>query len=189
MKRFIVTMLCAVAALAQEGTPVNVSQGPPIISYSMIMKYSGADLLSTCEARSQQGTATFIIAGTSPYELTSIDVSTNVGTVTTVSDHGLNIGDKIIVSGATVDTDLNGTYAIATVPTTKTFTITTVSVADGTYTEATLKFTTNAPRTTQAIWSIHKFTYVASKLTSSKWTNGTTAMNQVCDNSATLPVQ
>lgn len=188
MKTLLIALVTA-ALHGQDGTPVNDSAGPPWVSYSTILKYSGSDLIATCEAKSQQPTATFTIAGATPYALTSIAVATNVGTATTVSDHGLNIGDKVVVSGGTVDPDLNATYAIATVPTTKTFTITTVAVSDGTYNNAALKFTTNSPRTTQPIWAITKLTVVASATTSVKWANGTAAMNQICDNSATIPAQ
>lgn len=69
--------------------------------------------------------------------LTSIAVATNVGTVTWPA-HGLEAGCSVTISGATVDTDLNGTYIIATVSTVDAFTITTAAVADGTYTESTL---------------------------------------------------
>ncbi len=188
MKTLLV-LLAAVAMYGQDGTPVNDSQGPPYVSYTTILKYSGADLVATCQARSQQPTATFIISGATPYALTSIAVATNVGTVTTVSAHGLGVNDKIVVAGATVDTDLNGTYKIATVGSTTTFTVATVAVADATYTEAGLKFTTNAPRTTQPIWAITKFALAAAVLQSVKWVNGSAGMNQICDNSATLPAQ
>ncbi len=174
---------------AQDGTPVNDSQGPPYVSYTTILKYSGSDLVATCEAKSQQPTATFIISGTTPYALTSIVVATNVGTVTTASAHGLGVNDKITVAGATIDTDLNGVYKIATVGSTTTFTIATVAVADATYNEAGLKFTTQAPRTTQPIWAITKLAVAASVLQSVKWANGTAGPNQICDNSATLPAQ
>ncbi len=189
MRFAIALVIGAVSAFGQEGQPVNVSISNPLVSWTSILKYSGTDLITICKARSQQPTATFIIAGATPYELTSIVVLTNVGTVTTVSDHGLNIGDKVTVAGATVDTDLNAIYKIATVATSKTFTIATVSVANATYNEATLKFTTQAPRTTMPIWGIEKLTYVASAVTSIKWANGTSAPNQICDNSATLPAQ
>ncbi len=189
MKIIVGLLVALVAAFAQDGTPVNDSQGPPYVSYSTVLKYSGSSVIATCVARSQQPTATFSVSGATPYVLTSIGVATNVGTATTVSDHGLNIGDKIVVTGATVDPDLNATYAIATVPTSKTFTITTAAVSDGTYTNAALQFATNSPRTTQPIWSITKFTLSGSNVTAVKWANGTSAPNQICDNSATLPTQ
>ncbi len=75
--------------------------------------------------------------------LTSISVTTNTATATTSAAHGLHVGQSIVVAGATVDTDLNATYAIATVPTSTTFTFTTVNVtgAPTVYTESTLGIT------------------------------------------------
>ncbi len=113
---------------------------------------------------------------------------TNVGTVTTAAAHGLAVNDRVTVSGATVDTDLNGVYAIVTVGSSTTFTITTVSVADATYTESTLKFTTTAPRTTLPIWGIQKFTYATSVLQATQWAGGSST-GQVCADRATLQFQ
>ncbi len=188
MKTLLIALL-AMSIYGQEGTPVNNSISAPLAAYTNLYFYSGTDLQYACRAKSLQPTATFIIAGSTPFALTSIVVSTNVGTVTTVSDNGLKVNDKIVVSGATVDTDLNGTYKIATVTNSKVFTIATVAVADATYNEATLKFTTTAPRTTLPIWSIQKFTVVASLITASQWANGTSGTSQICDNRATLSYQ
>jgi hypothetical protein len=74
--------------------------------------------------------------------LTSIAVAANVGTVTWPA-HGLEAGCSVTLSGATVDTDLNATYIIATAPTVDTFTIPTVAVGNGTYAESTLKAVAN----------------------------------------------
>jgi len=71
--------------------------------------------------------------------LTNIVVATNVGTATTAAAHGLSASDPFTVQDATVDTDLNGTYTIATTPSPTTLTFATTDVADATYTEATLK--------------------------------------------------
>ncbi len=191
MKRILLIAATVASLVAQEGTPVNVSISAPTVGYTSIFFYNSADLQYTCKAKSIQPTATFATSVTTPtpYVLTSIAVSTNVGTVTTVSDNGLKVNDKIVVSGATVDTDLNGTYKIATVTNSKVFTIATVSVADATYNEATLKFTTTAPRTTVPIWSIQKLTTVASQLTALQWAGGTSGTTQMCDNRATLSYQ
>src|SRR4051812_40597165 len=101
MKTLLITLLIAVVAVmlyGQDGSPTNSSQGPPWVSYTTVLKYSGSDLVATCEARSQQPTATFITSGTAPYALTSIVVLTNVGTVTTASAHGLGVNDKVVVA-------------------------------------------------------------------------------------------
>jgi len=119
--------------------------------------------------------------------LTSIVVSSNTGTATTSTAHGLQVGQAVTVSGATVDTDLNGVYVIQTVGSSTTFTITTVAVANATYNESTLVVTTSAPRLTAAIWSITRMQYSGSNLISKQWSNGLPAtMNQICANRTTL---
>jgi hypothetical protein len=47
-------------------------------------------------------------------------------TITTSTDHTLEVGDSVVIAGLT-NTALNGTYTIATVPTTTTFTYTTTT--------------------------------------------------------------
>lgn len=55
---------------------------------------------------------------TSNYALTS-----NVATITTGTQHGLYVGDKVAIAGLTgTGVDLNGTWTVASVPTTTTFT-------------------------------------------------------------------
>jgi len=110
---------------------------------------------------------TFTIAATT---LTNVVVSSNVGTVTTKEVHGLLANDYVTFSGATVDTDLNGEYQIQTVPTTKTFTITTSSVADATYVDATLQFVTCDDEllstfTIATVPTTATFTFVSANLT------------------------
>lgn len=53
--------------------------------------------------------------------ISGITRSSAVATVTTASAHGLRVGDYVTISGAT-ETEYNGTFAVATVPTTATFT-------------------------------------------------------------------
>ncbi len=187
--RILLVALLAVSLWAQDGTPVNISISPPPVGYTNLYFYNSADLQYACRAKSVQPTATFGISAATPFVLTSVVVLTNVGTVTTVSDNGLKVNDKVVFSGATVDTDLNGTYKIATVTSSKVFTIATASVANATYNEATLQFTTTAPRTSMPIWSIQKYTAVASQITASQWAVGTSGASQICDNRATLSYQ
>lgn len=186
MKRFVFAILISALALGQEGTPVNTSISAPLTAYSNLYYYSGTDLVYACRTKSIQPIATF---ARSDSTLTDITDAANTSTVTTASAHGLAVNDKVIVSGATIATALNGTYLIQTVGSTTTFTITTSGVADAAYTESTLKFTTTAPRNTAAIWSMQKYTYVASALTASQWANGTSAPNQICANRATTTFQ
>ncbi len=191
MKRILLIAATVASLVAQEGQPVNMSISAPTVGYSNLFFYSGSDLQYICKAKSLQPTATFAItpAAPTPYVLTSIVVLTNVGTVTTVSDNGLKVNDRIVISGATVDTDLNGVYKVATVTNSKVFTLATTSVGNNTYNEATLQFTTTAPRTTMPIWSIAKFTSVTSQITASQWANGTSGTTQICDNRSSLPYQ
>lgn len=118
--------------------------------------------------------------------LTSIVVLTDTGTVTTSTAHGLQPGNLVTLAGATVDTDLNGTYVVQTVGSTVTFTITTASVANNTYVEATLTAATTAPRTTAAIWSIQKLVYDAGNFnTHVQWAGGLpSAYKYIADNRA-----
>jgi len=167
-----------------EGPVVNQSIGPPVTAWTVLYFYDGSDNLEfVCFARPVQPEKTFARSDAS---LTSIAVSTNVATATTAAAHGLQIGNKIVVSGATVDADLNGTYIIASVPSSTTFTFATASVSDGTYTEATLQFVTTAPRTSEPIWAVSRYQYSTGKLTHSQWADGNTADDNVCDDRATL---
>ncbi len=188
MRTILVSLIVTILALAQEGNPVNVSISNPLTAYTNLFFYSGSDLQYSCRAKSLQATHTFSRTASTPYVLTSIVVLTNVGTVTTVSDNGLKVNDKIVIAGATVDTDLNGTYAIATITSSKIFTIATVAVANATYTESTLGFSTTAPLTTLPIWGIQKFTVATSLITQTQWAAGSTT-SQICDNRATLAYQ
>lgn len=50
-----------------------------------------------------------------------VEISGNVATVTTALDHGLSPGDEVVIENA-VNSTLNGTFSIVTCPTTTTFT-------------------------------------------------------------------
>lgn len=164
MKTLVLLTLCAISVLAQEnGTPVSVVAFPPS-QPEKILDYSGSNLIYI--GYSSPVIDYTRITGTSAFRwtrsastLTSIVDSSNTATVTTSTAHGLQVGQLVTVSGATVDTDLNGTYYVQTVGSTTTFTITTSGVTDATYTESTLVVSTNAPLTTQPIWVIQKLSY------------------------------
>jgi hypothetical protein len=136
-------------------------------------------------ARAWQPTKTLVRAAGGPF--VSVAVSTNVGTVNWTA-HGLAAGNRVTIAGATVDTDLNGTYVVATAAT-DSFTITTAAVADATYTEATLTITTNAPSTSDPIWSIQKTVYSGANPVAVKWAEGRSDENQIFLNRATLAYQ
>lgn len=188
MKRILsLVILAASAILAQDGTAVSPSQGPPYVAYSSLYFYDGSgNVIYICQARSQQPNFSWTRAATT---LTSIVVSSNTGTVTTSTNHGLAVGNKVTVSGATVDTDLNGTYFIQTVGSATTFTITTANVGNATYNESTLALATTAPRSTANIWDIRKFIYDGSGLlTNFQHAKGATNAGSnasICDNRAT----
>jgi len=164
MKTLALLAFCALSALAQEsGSPVQVVAFPSA-QPDRILDYSGTSLIYV-------GVSSPVIdytriVGTSAYRwtraastLTSVVVLTNVGTVTTSTAHGLTVGQKVVITGATVDTDLNATYRVVSVTSTTVFTIATVNVGNATYTDAGMVLSTNAPLTTQPIWSIQFLTY------------------------------
>jgi hypothetical protein len=135
--------------------PTVTSIGPPQIAYTQLIAYSGSNPEYIGWAKSWQPTKTLTRAAGGPF--TQVAVSTNVGTVSWTA-HGLAAGNRVTIAKATVDTDLNGTYVIQTVST-DSFTITTSSVSDATYTDATMTIETNAPSTGDPVWAIQKNVY------------------------------
>ncbi len=181
MRTIVGVLLIATALFAQ--TPVNQSQSIPPDAYTSLLFYDGSNyLIYSCKAKSIQPSFSWTKAATT---LTNIVVLTNVGTVTTSTAHGLAIGNLVTVSGATVDTDLNGIYYIQTVGSTTTFTITTASVANATYTDATLAMSTTAPRSTAAIWDIFKYTISGTNVVAIQKAGGKSGTNSICDNRST----
>jgi hypothetical protein len=89
--------------------------------------------------------------------LTNIVVSSNVGTVTTASAHSLWVGALVTVSGSST-TALNGTYVIASVPSTTSYTIATSGVSNATYTTG-LVISTSSPLYTAPTWRVKSFRY------------------------------
>jgi hypothetical protein len=73
--------------------------------------------------------------------ITSATEAAETTTIVFPGHHGLIVGDIIKITGATVDLDLNGFYAVATAADAHTITIATANVADAAYTEATLRVT------------------------------------------------
>jgi hypothetical protein len=64
-------------------------------------------------------TTSFTHSGT-PIAITSKSMTATVATLTTSTDHGLLVGQEVVVTG--VDSTFNGTFTVASVPTTKSFT-------------------------------------------------------------------
>lgn len=116
---------------------------------------------------------------------TSIVVSSNVATVNKTA-HGLLVNQRVDFLGATVDTDLNGSRIIASVPNANSFTVATASVADATYTENTLEIQTYAPPTSAPVWAIKRIFNPGATASRIAWAEGKAAFDQVLDNRATL---
>lgn len=172
--------------------PVTLNPFPAPQIPSQILTYDGSNnLIYLCITKpngpwngvSVPATYSWTRAATT---LTDIADSSNTATATTSTAHGLRPGNQVVVAGVTTDTDLNGTYVIATVPTSATLTFTTANVTDGTYTDAGMTLTTNAPRSNVAIWAIQRFLYDGSNnLTSTVWANGSSAYTFACDSAST----
>lgn len=143
MRRLLLSFLIICGIVAAQQT-VNLSDGPAIPGWTKIYSYDGSDNLEyVCYARPGQRLVTFgvtsLTMARSDSSLTNIVDSSNTSTATTASAHNLPVGATVVVSGATVDTDLNDTYLILTVPSSTTFTFTTADVSDATFTETTLQ--------------------------------------------------
>jgi hypothetical protein len=115
--------------------PVDIQAGSVIglatTLTSFYVPYDNAGGANTGKAAAAAGILLNTIE-TKPLVAASIVVLTDVGTGTTVEDHCLAVGDIIATTGGT-DAELNVYAAIVTVPTSKTFTIVTASVTNGTY--------------------------------------------------------
>ena len=164
---------------AQEEFAVNDSQGPPKNAYTALFFYSGSNLQYVCYAKSTQLPFTFTAAQV------SIAVSSNVATVTTTVNHGLQTLNQVTVSGSATSA-LNGTYQITQTGAT-TFTFTTSGVSNGTYTDAAI--TTTAPRSSAAEWAIQQFQNGSNGITLIQWAYGVTNTvlgSAICDNRASI---
>jgi hypothetical protein len=54
--------------------------------------------------------------------INNVEIDSNVGTLTTATDHDLSVGDTVTIEGLTT-TDLNGTFEVQSVPSSTTFTV------------------------------------------------------------------
>lgn len=160
--KFLIVLLIPVALMGQQPQPVTITNNavPPV---SQLYFYDANNNLQYVCSAPNVGVYTWAVTPDSTQgTLTSIAVSTNVGTATTAANHGLQIGNVVTVAGSTT-VALNGNYQIKTVPSATTFTITTSGVADATYNTAALTLSSTAPRsnssTLNASWSVQKFSY------------------------------
>lgn len=164
MKTLLLLFVSALGLVAQ-------SPFPSAAATRSLFYYDGSSNLQyVCSALQFQGTATtYTKAATT---ITNIVVSANTATAT-VPAHGFAKGWRFTITGATVDTDLNGTYTILTVADANTFTFTTASVANATYTDAGLVITTYEPITSASVWAIQVYTYTSTTLDGSGWASPT----------------
>lgn len=139
-----------------------------------------------CKALSNQPVYVWYAAGSSPVLTSVVISSTNTATVTTAAAHGLAVGNRVQISGVTTDTDLNGSYAIVSVPSATTFTVTTANITTGVTfngaSDAAMVMATNAPRTTASVWSIQRNFYTTTYPDRTAWAEGTTATINICAN-------
>ena len=131
---------------------------------------AGEDLIATVSGKFDDVTQLFSGSATKLYQyngvnhinvskssriISNIERTSNVVTVTTTTDHGYSVSDSVVV-GATTNTGINGTFTVASVPTTTTFTYAQVgadiaSVADNgrvyrdTYNASQWRFTQFGP--------------------------------------------
>jgi hypothetical protein len=193
MKHIALLLFSAAWLGAQtQGQPVVVVSYPQEIPTRFLDYNGGTNLTYLCVANplykggANPGPYAYSLSVTGG-GLTSIVVSSNVGTVTTAAANGLMAGQEATVSGSTTS-PLNGNYVVQSITSTTVFTITTSGVSNGTYNNGALTISGTAPLLTAAIWSIQHFIYDGNNnLTGTQCANG--ACNQytnVCANRASL---
>lgn len=189
----LIILILAFASLGfsqTNGTPVEVVSFPSgNVAYRNFFDGSG-NLIYRCittpngpwNNASVPAVFSWTGAGTT---LTSIVVATNVATATTSAAHGLWFQNQVTVSGSTTSA-LNGTYAIATVPSATTFTFSTSGVVDGTYNNMAIVLSTGAPRSTAGIWSIFYGHFAGNNWDGGGYADGSSRLyTHVCDNRTT----
>ncbi len=188
MRTLTILLLSISGLFAQTSPEYTPSIAPPNTPYTTLFFRDGSQNIEyICKALSNQPTHVWYAAGNTPV-LTSIVDSSNTATVTTAVAHGLSAGNRIQIYGVTSDTDLNGTYFVASAPTDTTFTFTTADVTDGTFdatSDAGMQMSTNSPRSNAFIWSIQKNFYTTTYVDRSAWAEGSTVTNKSCASRAT----
>lgn len=196
MKRFSKLAILALAVMlvfgavglnAQDGSNVNLSQGPPYVGYQRLFFYSSGNVQYICYSKNVvPGNTITVTAAT----------AANPG-VFTITGHGFELGSapRVTVSGGTVNwAPANGIWILSPIDA-NTFTLrsqTTGTQLDTTGFGAvtgTILVNTSTPRSTQAIWSIQKMEYDGSaNLTGMFWAvggTGGTQGNRCADRAAT----
>lgn len=168
------------AQSSAEGPNVNQTNGPPMRAFEYRLFRDGSgNTQYVCIAPSRGKTAN---AGT------SITAATNATpiVITTSVAHGLNSDYEVTIAGVLVNTAANGTFIVTVVDATH-FSLN-GSVGNGVYTSGGT-VSTQAPLMTDTVWAIRRLYYTGTNLDASTWIAGSTSMNQVCANRATLVAQ
>lgn len=179
MKRylFLVAGLVCISLIAQNTANKvsnesfqnsNLTEGPPMRAYKQKFDYDGSNnMIYQGWAAALNRKADFTVVNGS---LVNFVDSGTTGTINFGVPHCLEAGEEIIVSGATSDLDVNGTYKIATITDSDTITVTSASVTDATYNNDALVVSTTVARTCDTVWSIQKNFYDGSNnLTKRVW--------------------
>ncbi len=167
----------AIAQSPNSGAPTRVNSYPTSESPTLLPFYDGSNnLIYLCEAQPIQtgshAPTWAITPGAGQLTLTDITVNTNVATVTVSgSTIKLQPGNKVIVAGSTTAA-LNGSYAVATTPSSTTITFATSGVGDAVYSTALITLSATGPRSDDTVWSIQKLTYTGNNMTRSQWADG-----------------
>ena len=184
MRSILKTLVFAALAFCLFLPCLSAQELPPTLGQTghRLFYYDTSNNLEyVCWAQAQNAVNTF---KRSDSTLTNIVDAATTATATTASAHGLTTGATVVITGATEDTDLNGTYTI-TVTGATTFTFTSASVTDATYTESTLVVTYTGPRDTVALWAIQRLFYSTNLLVKSAWASGTPKFDKSCSLRAT----
>jgi hypothetical protein len=181
-------ILTAALAAGQQGTPVNISQGPVSFPFQAIYGYSGTNQIWACYSPSSLST------GIRAETRVSISAATNANPVVfTSTAHGFNSNTRpsITITGGTGNwAAVNGTW-VATVTSANAFSIPVDSTTFGAVT-GTLTYNTTAPRTNQYEWAVVLYSYDGSNnLINRTWLNGSSGLQARCSDatSTTLAAQ
>lgn len=160
-KATVFSLLLAASVFAQRNaTPVNQVAGPPPYAIQCIYDYAGGTVLAYIGCASS--------VQTRPTTIT-VSAATNASPVSfTATAHGFDFqgstattSPSVCISGATGGwVGINGCW-VATITGANTLTIPVDSTAFGAFAGQTITFTTLAPLTSQAVWSVQKIVYDA----------------------------
>lgn len=197
-KCIILLLLFAIAGIAQEGTPVRISDDPANSAVTFVYTVNGSNQTTAiCLARS------VLTTGQRPATKVSISaISKASPAVVTSASHGfpLSARPSVTISGATGTgwvsgaNTVNGTF-IATIIDADTFSIATsagvpVDTSGNGTLAGTVIFTTTAPRLSVEDWAVQKIDYDGSGNAIWKgWLAGSSAYRAKCSDASSTSVQ